>query len=256
MKISIDFLYNYYGFGAWDGQREVKRLEWLSVVECIKGRYVYSCDGRPAVTVGPGEFFIAPSGALQDITHRTDGNGEFECRYVFIDAVMEDVWHLDKLYGFPDKLPEEFNEEMHGLLLKLHGFANEEYCKRMACAYGITDILLRCGSRNEVDGEIVAAARYIRQNISRHISVQELCDLLCLSQAGLFRMFSRSLNCTPVGYINSLRVAEAAKMLVSCSESIESIAVKCGFESQAYFTRVFKRINGMTPGQYRKAVTG
>ena len=45
-------------------------------------------------------------------------------------------------------------------------------------------------------------------------------------------------------------------MLVSCSESIESIAVKCGFESQAYFTRVFKRINGMTPGQYRKAVTG
>ncbi len=82
MHLSIEFLHFSNGSGAPDGWRDVKRLDWLSVVECLRGRYIYSCNGSPAVTINPGEAFIAPAGALQDILHRTDKDGIFECRYV------------------------------------------------------------------------------------------------------------------------------------------------------------------------------
>lgn len=67
MHLSIEFLHFSNGSGAPDGWRDVKRLDWLSVVECLRGRYIYSCNGSPAVTINPGEAFIAPAGALQDI---------------------------------------------------------------------------------------------------------------------------------------------------------------------------------------------
>lgn len=106
MHLSIEFLHFSNGSGAPDGWRDVKRLDRLSVVECLRGRYIYSCNGSPAVTINPGEAFIAPAGALQDITHHTDENGMFECRYVFIDAVCDGSRRLDELYSFPSKLPD------------------------------------------------------------------------------------------------------------------------------------------------------
>lgn len=86
MKISFEYLFSWHGSNAPDGLHHIKRLEWLSVVECLKGKYIFSYDNSPTVEIGPREFFIAPSGVLQDIVHRTDENGEFACQYIFLTA--------------------------------------------------------------------------------------------------------------------------------------------------------------------------
>ena len=55
-------------------------------------------------------------------------------------------------------------------------------------------------------------------------------------------------------YINKTRVQQAEKLLRKTTLSMQDIAEKCGFADANYFTRTFKKINGMSPNQYRKAV--
>lgn len=100
-NIDIDLLYFGRGWGAPDGLRHVKRMGSFSIVECVKGYYSFSIDQGERVRIDVGEMFVSPAGALQDIIHRVDENGEFECRYIFINATFNKVWKLEQLYNFP-----------------------------------------------------------------------------------------------------------------------------------------------------------
>ena len=53
-------------------------------------------------------------------------------------------------------------------------------------------------------------------------------------------------------YINRLRVEQAQKLLLNTSLPIVEIAGLVGFEEQSYFSKVFKSITHLSPGQYRK----
>ncbi len=53
-------------------------------------------------------------------------------------------------------------------------------------------------------------------------------------------------------YVNGLRIARARELLGMTSSSMLQIALTCGFGNQSHFNRVFKRITGLTPGEYRK----
>lgn len=255
MKISFEYLFSWHGSNAPDGLHHIKRLEWLSVVECLKGKYIFSYDNSPTVEIGPREFFIAPSGVLQDIVHRTDENGEFACQYIFLTAVTDGMQRLDDIYDFPPKLPNEYNDAMHDALSELEALGETEYCLHYACAYRIADLLLRCATPKKHARLPEKAVQYITEHLTEPISVQDLCRAASLSESELFRQFAAAGN-TPVKYINARRLTLACTLLTREQMSIEKTAQACGFESQSYFNRVFRKRIGMTPSQYRKQYYG
>jgi AraC-like DNA-binding protein len=53
-------------------------------------------------------------------------------------------------------------------------------------------------------------------------------------------------------YLNRLRIFRAAELLRKTDDTIQNIASSAGFQDQAYFCRVFKKIYGVPPGQLRK----
>jgi AraC-like DNA-binding protein len=57
---------------------------------------------------------------------------------------------------------------------------------------------------------------------------------------------------SPWDYLNRFRVFFAAGLLLKTDETIQEIAFRSGFQDHAYFCRVFKKIYGLSPGQYRK----
>ena len=54
-------------------------------------------------------------------------------------------------------------------------------------------------------------------------------------------------------YINKLRIEKACQMLAATNKDIETIVAECGFKTVPYFTRVFSKVMGITPGKYRAA---
>ena len=73
-----------------------------------------------------------------------------------------------------------------------------------------------------------------------------------MSGAYLSRLFADTIGSTIAAYITSVRIENARKMLKKDSMSVEEISEACGFLSSSTFIRLFKKIEGMTPGAYRK----
>jgi two-component system, response regulator YesN len=66
------------------------------------------------------------------------------------------------------------------------------------------------------------------------------------------RVFKRHTGQTVVQFINHLRIEEAKRRLANDSGSITQLALESGFESVPYFNRVFRRVVGMSPREFRK----
>lgn len=82
-------------------------------------------------------------------------------------------------------------------------------------------------------------------------TVGQLAALCGMGESRFFSVFRQEMGCTPVEYKNRMRIRQACVLLTSTSMSSEEIAWQLHFSSAAYFRRVFLKITGQTPGEYR-----
>lgn len=93
---------------------------------------------------------------------------------------------------------------------------------------------------------------YIRINIGQQFHIQELSSRACMSIPTFYRTFKNMFGLSPLEYILHEKIKHAKAMLSNPSVSITEISYELGFSSLNYFDRQFKRIEGITPKQYRK----
>lgn len=101
------------------------------------------------------------------------------------------------------------------------------------------------------DDRIQKALSYIRKNIYQKIEIDSLAEISCLSKDHFIRLFKKEVNNTPLQYINQKRIEKAQLILITDNMSIKNIAYLLGYEDQSYFNRLFKKLTGLTPQQYK-----
>ena len=112
---------------------------------------------------------------------------------------------------------------------------------------------LQTGQRKEIDARISKAIAYVEEHFTDDISIENLADVSSMSISRFFPNFKKAMGVTPVEYLNHYRVSKAIILLMNDSDlSIENISEQVGFESAAYFRRVFKKVTGKSPREYRK----
>ena len=93
---------------------------------------------------------------------------------------------------------------------------------------------------------------YLNEQLSEKISLSDIaragmvCESRCLK---LFRLFTGQ---TPIRYLQQLRIVKSMRLLTGTEKNITDIALECGFSGVSYFIETFRRLNGITPLQYRK----
>ena len=100
---------------------------------------------------------------------------------------------------------------------------------------------------------IFQAVNYIRRHHAAHISLDDVAQHVHLNPSYLSRVFKEEMGMNFVSYVNSQRVASAKRLLLDSSVPLLEVAGLVGFEEQSYFTKVFKRLTGTTPGKYRES---
>jgi AraC-like DNA-binding protein/ligand-binding sensor protein len=96
------------------------------------------------------------------------------------------------------------------------------------------------------------AERFIWDNYTRKISLQEIAEASGLSAPYFSTIFKDEMGENLSCYLNRLRVEKAAAMLTETDISLNEIAGICGFEDQSWFSKIFKGLIGVSPGKYRE----
>ena len=83
-------------------------------------------------------------------------------------------------------------------------------------------------------------------------NIEKMTALANLSRAQLMRLFKQQTGISPHAFVNLIRLRQAAVLLRQTADSVLSIALNVGFQSETHFGKAFKKQYGISPGQYRK----
>ncbi len=95
---------------------------------------------------------------------------------------------------------------------------------------------------------------YLSRHLDRKMGREEIAAFAHLQPNHLDRAFRRAYGVSPMQMLRDLRLQRARHLLESSDHTVAAIAALCGFEEAGYFTRVFRRMVGQTPGEYRRSV--
>jgi len=95
------------------------------------------------------------------------------------------------------------------------------------------------------------AETFIRENLTRKISLREISKVAGLSAPYFSTIFKEEMGENLSRYINRLRVEKASKMILETDLSLSEISSACCFEDQSWFSKIFKAFTGISPGKYR-----
>lgn len=96
------------------------------------------------------------------------------------------------------------------------------------------------------------AATYLQRNYGQKITLEDVAKYVFLSPAYFSKVFKEEMGETYNAYLQRLRIEKSKNLLADRSLKLVQIAIQSGFEDQSYFTKIFKKIEGVSPMEYRK----
>ncbi|MGM0878026.1 MAG: response regulator transcription factor [Bacillota bacterium] len=141
-----------------------------------------------------------------------------------------DYWEEDGSFSFK-KFQEQKSKEFHELI---HTLNQVKYQKEK-------------NSIQEIES-------FIRKNYEKDITLQDIADRFYLSREYISRKFKQDYNETITNYLTTIRVEKAKELLENPHLKIYEISFKVGYQNEKYFSKVFKKMVGLTPNEYRLSV--
>lgn len=158
----------------------------------------------------------------------------------------------------------------------LSGYESFEYV-REALRQGAVDYLLKPCRSTEILEKLEAVAEpslkkrdqvssgnaiveqavdYIREHLPEDLNLSMAAEYVGVSNAYLSTLFTQNLGCSFVDYLNRTRIEYACSYMHDSRMKIYEIAFKVGFRDEKYFSKVFKKVTGQSPTEYRAALSG
>ncbi len=214
----------------------------------------YDCESEETINVKEGDLIFV----VQGCCYTSEWHGSPDIEYTSIHFSFENSTTFPKGGKFflqkidAELLPPDIGQNYEDML-RYCGDGGAPF-RSLECFYKILGnvVPLLKFKPTAYDSRITSAIEHIEQNYQKNLTVDELAAHSNMSASRFFPRFKKEVGMTPVEYINRYRVNRAILLLISDSElSVEDISERTGFESSAYFRRVFKKITGMSPREYR-----
>lgn len=124
----------------------------------------------------------------------------------------------------------------------------------------LTDIITLCCTEHNIPGKenvtapesLIQVRAYLDAHFTEKINLEQLANQFFISKFHLSREYKRIYGITIGNDITARRISYAKSLLRFTDSSVEQIAAACGFQDAAYFIKVFKGAENMTPLEYRK----
>ena len=192
--------------------------------------------GATICSVGTGSYFLAEAGLL-------DGRNATTHWYYF----------------------DDFSKRYPRVTLQRRRFithADRLYCTGSVNA--VRDVMLHFVERlftpevaDEVshhDEQIIKIQEWLKKHYQRDVALKTLAEKFDISVRSFNRRFRLAAGQTPLQYLQEVRLQQAKALLKQSNLSIAEIAFAVGYQDTSYFSSLFKRVNAITPNEYRHLV--
>lgn len=247
----------------------------LVITNMVRGKKIMHLYGNEGFSYVPGETVIVPANTtmLIDFPEAKQDNPT-QCTALAIDKqqIIDVVNFLNERYPRVDRQfswrfmeRENFhfrnNKEIMNLVEKLIQInTSDQPFKDVLAEMTIHELLIRImqyqnlsllETSKDDNTQLTHIIAYIKKNLGKPIKIDDLCKKACMSKPGFFRAFKSELGISPMEFIIRERIRLAKKYLSSPSVSIKEACYAAGFNSINYFSRIFKKHEGITPGAFQ-----
>ncbi|GAA1761062.1 GlxA family transcriptional regulator [Agromyces humatus] len=232
------------------------------------GRYPHLVDwaarmhdqGALLCSACSGIFLLAETGLFdeRDVTVHYDYASNLQATFPQVRIHPERALMVD---GARDELVTSgASTTWHDLVLYLIGrFVGATVAQEAARTFalqwhqdGLAPYMLFEGRRDHGDAVVADAQDWLRDHYSVASPVEQLAARSGLAERTFKRRFTVATGVSPLAYVQRIRVDEAKRRLERTEDSVEAVGWHVGYEDAAFFSRLFKRIAGLTPGAYRR----
>ncbi|WP_058485572.1 response regulator transcription factor [Defluviitalea phaphyphila] len=98
------------------------------------------------------------------------------------------------------------------------------------------------------------AIEYLNEHYMDNISLKEVAEKVGVTPGYLTTLFAKTIGCSFIEYLNKVRVERACNYFYDNTLKTYEVAYKVGFSDEKYFSRVFKKIKGISPSKFRKSL--
>lgn len=235
-------------------------------IYCIDGSGWYRINNNE-YRVSANQYFILPAGT----PHAYGSDGATPWTIYWVHFKGNSAMHYTQETQSPINIKPEMHsrinqrislfEEMFTTLK--NGFTNENlrYASSLFHYYlGSLRYLqqYRKANSTHVDDESVVemAIHYMKENMEKHITLQDISNYIGYSSSHFSMLFKNKTGHAPLAYYNLLKIQLACFMLDFTDMKINQICYKIGIEDTYYFSRLFSKITGTSPREYRKQKKG
>lgn len=244
-------------------------IDQYVLIYCVEGSGYYVLDGERQ-EVEANQYFILPAGKPHE--YGAHENGEWTIYWVHFRGAHAPI------YAEGAQTPQKINVSLTSriserinifeeILTTLHfgeNIIDFRYVSSLLHYFLASMRFLgqyRRGKSDKWKEEVLnrniveAAIHFMEENIEHHISVDDVLRFVGYSQSHFSMMFKKETGHSPLAYFNRLKVDYACKILRETDLKINQICYKIGFGDPLYFSRLFCKVKGMSPSQYRQLFT-
>lgn len=214
---------------------------------------------------GPGSVVYIPPRCPYEM----EAHGQVEVRWLQFDVLIQRGWGAFSLLDRIPELPQHLSiPERAPLLLQIadrivDGWHNPQRESALFCQAYLLELLAQLfacvheGQGVASSGPAPAlhrARHFIELHVTNKVDLDAVSRHCGLSKFHLVRMFKEAFGTTPIQYQLGLRIEQAKRLLASRHLTINDVAHQVGYDSVSSFTRAFRRVVGISPGNYRRVV--
>lgn len=242
----------------------------------IGGGYGTHLIDEMSYSIGPGDVFVIREGQV----HAYADVKNIQVNNILFDANILPVYDLKTCPGYQYLFEVDPRSDSHtrfdqrfrldtlqlgkvrAIIAELDGVLEEQKNGYQFISINIFYRLLKllCIDYQNESREQIASMPYmlgrliswLEKHYNQKISVETMCSMCNVSRAGLFRLFKKYFNQTPLNYLNGIRLDNASRLLLYSDLNIMEISEASGFSDSSYFCRIFRKNTGMTPALYRE----
>lgn len=221
----------------------------------LKGKGTISLDGKKFLVTKGQSFLAFP---FCNITVTADKDDPWKFKWVEFKG-LEAAWLISQTaFGKNNPVVGKIhlpNFENYFDIINDDNNLVFEQCRSNAKLFLLLSYYIEFFPRKaeRANNYAVMARDYIEKNYRNvDCTAKNVAEYVKLDRTYLFRLFKEETGCSVLDYINNCRISKACVMLIDKNITVKDVAYSVGFIDQMYFSKVFKKLKGSTPTEYRK----